>query len=430
MNVPLFREGETMKWMPWAAALGAAATTALVLVTSSPATDQPARAPAKPARNVIFIQGDGMGTAQRDAIRLATVGPRDDLVMDQLPVAGLVHTDPDDPEDTVTDSAAAATAFATGVKSYNGAIGVGPNGERLTTILERAREAGKATGLVTTSQVTDASPAAFAAHVANRAQQSEIARQYLTDSRPDVILGGGEDRWFPPGEPGAYPDDEEAGDVSRSDRGNLVEQAREAGYEYVSDRAGLRRARSGRLLGLFANEEMFNQAPEGEGDVYDPVVPLPEMTRKALDVVSRDRDGFFLFVEEEAIDEMAHENNARLMIKAGQQLDRTVQVALNFAASHPGTLILVAGDHETGGLTIEDEDAEDESGDGLSAEDGPFPVADTDRTMVADWTTGQHTGADTPITAAGRGSRAFDGVIDNTDVHDGTARAFGFDEER
>ena len=104
---------------------------------------------------------------------------------------------------------------------------------------------------------------------------------------------------------------------------------------------------------------------------------------------------------------MAHENNAGLMIKSGAALDKTVGVAVEFARRHPGTLIVVQGDHETGGLTIENPDTADESGEELSKEDGPFPVKGTNLQVFADWTTGQHTGADTPITASGPGSRAL-----------------------
>jgi len=379
------------------------------------------------ARNVIVLQGDGMATAQRDLIRLVTVGNKrgQDLVMNQLDHTGLVHTDPADPEEAVTDSAAAATAFSTGVKTFNGAVGVNPQGNPVRTLLEDARRAGKATGLVTTSQVTDATPAAYGAHVTDRAQQSEIARQFLEGSRPDVILGGGEDYWYPAGNPGAYPDNPPADptEQSKGDRGNLVERAQALGYRYVTTPGELQSARGPKLLGLFANEEMFEHREEGHGDVYDPVVPLPDMAGKALDVLSRDRDGFFVLIEEEGIDEMAHENNAGLMIKAGAALDRTVALAVDFARRHPGTMIVVQGDHETGGLTIENPDPEDESGDELSGEDGPFPVAGTSLQVFADWTTGQHTGADTPITASGPGSKDFDGVIDNTDVHDIIARA-------
>ena len=405
------------------AGVAASAATALVLVVSSPA-DSGGRGAAHErgatARNVIFLHGDGMGMSQRDLVRLATKGQHEDLVMNQLRYAGVVHTDPDDPEEPVTDSAAGATAFASGVRTFNGAVGVDAQGRPVPTLLERARSAGKSTGLVTTAQVTDASPAAFGAHVSDRAEQSEIARQFLARSKPNVILGGGEDRWLPPGIPGVYPDNppKDPTEQSSSDRGDLISRAQQLGYEYVSDRDALRRSRARKLLGLFANEEMFEQRPEGEGDIYEPVVPLDEMTSKALSILSRDRDGFFLFVEEEGIDEFSHQNNAEKTIVTGAALDKAVDVALRFAASHPGTLLLVAGDHETGGLAIENVDAEDESGDEVSAEDGPFPVAGSDLEFTVDWTTDNHTGESTPLTATGPGARGLARVQTNTDVHD------------
>ncbi len=225
---------------------------------------------------------------------------------------------------------------------------------------------------------------------------------------------------MPPGEEGAYEDNppKDPTEQSSSDRGNLIDRAEALGYEYVSDRAGLRRSRARKLLGLFANEEMFEQRPESEGDLYEPVVPLDEMTSKALGIVSRDRDGFFLFVEEEGVDEFAHNNNAEKVIAAGEALDRAVDVALRFAATHPGTLLVVAGDHETGGLAIENIEDDDESGDDLSAEDGPFPLPGTDLEFTVDWTTGSHTGGSTPLTANGPGARALARVQRNTDVHD------------
>src|SRR5919107_754287 len=213
------------------------------------------------ARNVIFIQGDGMGLSQRELIRLATEGQDGQLAMDSLERAGWTYTDSADPDDAVTDSAAGATAFASGVRTYNGAVGVDVDGNPVPTLLERARRAGKATGLVTTAQVTDASPAAFGAHVPDRGDQSEIARQFLEESRPDVILGGGEDWWYPAGDAGQWPDHpaKDPTEGSRGTEGNLVRRARQLGYRYVSDADGLERVRGERILGLFANQEMFQQ---------------------------------------------------------------------------------------------------------------------------------------------------------------------------
>ncbi|MDM8086442.1 alkaline phosphatase [Cellulomonas cellasea] len=380
------------------------------------------------AKNVILIVGDGMSIAARDAIRLATVGQDGQLAMDALRYAGWTYTDSADTEDAVTDSAASATAFSTGVRTYNGAIGVDLDGNPVTTLLEDAKALGKATGLVTTAQVTDATPGSFGAHVPNRSDQSEIARQYIDDSRPDVILGGGEDWWLPVGDVGAYPDNpaDTPPEVSKSTIGNLITRAQETGYTYVSTPEELAATKAKRLLGLFANEEMFQQAPEGEGDVYDPVVPLRDMTQKALDVLSRDRQGFFLLVEEEGIDEMEHNNNAGLTIKAGQALDETVALITEFAAKNRNTLIVVVGDHETGGLAIENVDPDDESTDTgstspdvlQSSEDGPFPIAGSNLQFTIDWTTGSHTGAATPLTAQGPSAELLARAQHSTNVHD------------
>ncbi|WP_273844402.1 alkaline phosphatase [Rubrobacter calidifluminis] len=380
------------------------------------------------ARSVIFVLGDGMGPAHRSAIQLAEVGPYGKLVMDQLPYAGVVGTDSADPETFITDSAAAATAYASGVRTYNGATNVDARGNRLVALARQAKAAGKSIGLVTTSQVTDASPAAFGgASVKNRDEQSEIARQYIEEVGVDVILGGGEDWWYPEGEEGAFPDNppQDPEEHSRSDHGNLVRRARGLGYEYVTDAKQLDSARGPRILGLFANEEMFQQRPEGQGDVYEPMPTLHQMTAKAISVLSRNPRGYFLFVEEEAIDEMSHNNNARLVLKSGGQLDRAVAVARYHAATSGDTLLIVTADHECGGLTVEGPDPGDESGSGISPEDGPFRVADAGYEFFMDWTTTSHTGVDVPLTALGPGARNLTGKLENTDVHDIIARAMG-----
>jgi alkaline phosphatase len=375
------------------------------------------------ARNVILFIGDGMGTSHRDAVHYATVGPGGELAMEAMPYAGMSRTAPDDPEAFVTDSAAGGTAIASGVKTFNGAVGVDADENAVPTVLERARQAGKATGLVTDSQVTDATPASFGAHVPDRSDQSEIARQYLEESEPDVILGGGEDYWYP---------EEDPEEKSEGTEGDLVRQAQEQGYEYVSDAAGLRAATGPKILGLFANQEMFQQNPEGEGDVFEPPVPLTEMTSKAIETLSQDPEGFFLVVEEEAIDEMAHQGNARLTIEAGQRLDEAVEVGKAFAEKEPGTLVVVTADHETASMALEDTnevqsdpDYPNESGEARSAEDGPFPVADSDLQFLVDWTTTNHTAEDVPVTAMGPGGENLVGVYDNTHIHDVMLTALG-----
>ncbi len=377
------------------------------------------------AKNVILMVGDGMGPGQREAIRLGLVGLTGELEMDSMPAVGRVHTNSADPGTFVTDSAAAATAMATGVKTYNGAIGVDINQQPVTTALEVAEELGKSTGLVTTSNVTDATPAAFGSHVLDRDEQSAIARQFLESSRPEVILGGGEDYWYPAGDPGRYPDNpaEDPSEESASTEGNLVSQAEELGYEYVWDLPGLQAADSSMVLGLFANEEMFQYGDDVEPR-YQPTVPLTEMTSKALEILSPADEGFFLLVEEEGIDAFSHVNNAELTIESGIEFDRSVALAKDYAEKDGDTLLIVVGDHQTGGMTIESVDVAepgeepDESGDGPSAEDGPLPVANSDQQFMVDWSTGGHTALDVPLTAMGPGSELLTGVYENTRIFD------------
>ncbi|MEV6910696.1 alkaline phosphatase [Amycolatopsis sp. NPDC051071] len=392
----------------------AAATVLVVLCGGSAAVARTtAEAGAPVARNIIYLQGDGLGLGQRDLLRLALKGKHGDLAMDDLPVTGLVRTSSDDPDEIVTDSAAAATALATGHKTRNGAVGVDVHGRPLETILERAKRAGKSTGLVTTAQVTGASPAAFAAHVPSRDSQSDIAKQYIENSRPDVLLGGGEDWWYPKGNPGLWPD--KPGEESRSPYGNLVERAQRTGYTYVRDGDELRDTRANRILGLFANEDMVDYGPDGVGK-YAPRVPLRQMARKALDTLSKNPRGFFLFLEEEGTDGMSHENNAHGVIDAGRALDATVAEVLRFVRANPDTLVIIGGDHETGGLNIENYDSS-ETGPGHEDQDGPFDVPGSKLRFTVDWTTHDHTGADTPVTAEGPGAARLGGTVENTDVY-------------
>lgn len=409
------------RWgVPLVAAVAAASVTMVISPTMGASATAPSAQARTQAKNVIFINGDGMGAAAREAARLHLAGLDGQLAMDKLTASGQLTTTPHDPKSVVTDSAAAATAWATGEKTYNGAISVDVDGNPLATLGQQAKAAGKSTGLVTTAQVTDASPAAFFANTANRSAQDEIARQYLDVSKPDVILGGGEDWWLPKGTPGAFQDKpaEDPTEGSLGTKGNLINKAKNAGYTYVSSAKQLDKAKGGKLLGLFSNEEMFQQRPEGQGDVYSPVVDLATMTTKALTTLDKNRKGFFLFVEEEGTDEFAHANNGARLLQSMQQLEKTVAVARAYVATHPDTLLVVTGDHETGGLAVEENDPNDESGTAISAEDGPFTIAGSSRTFTLDWTTSGHTSVDVPVTASGPLSDRFSGKHPNTYVHD------------
>jgi alkaline phosphatase len=387
----------------------AAAAVALLPAACSTAPADAAAAGAREemARNVILVLGDGLGQPQRDFLRLALAGPAGELAMDRLEVTGSMSA-----LDGVTDPAAVATALATGMPTVGGAVGVDADAEPLTTVLEHARDAGKATGLVTTAEVTDVTPAAFAAHVTPEPVAPEtvdeapeegsepiavapaIARQYLEETRVDVVLGGGAAQW-----------------------NGLVEQAGGLGYTTVSDAAGLRAAAADRLLGLFADGPMFEPGRPGEGR-YAPAVPLPDMTRAALAALDRREAGFFLVVDEQGIDAMARHGNGALVLEAGRALDGAVQVALDFQAVNPGTLIVVAGTHETGGMDVTLTEAGAPAG-----ADGPFPATDSDRELWVRWTYEGPTEAPVPVTAGGPGAEAFEGNIVNTQIFPGLLQA-------
>jgi alkaline phosphatase len=401
-------------------------TGALLPAATRPQSQSRPTALAAGAKSVILIVGDGMGAAQREAGRLRLLGPDGQLQMDQLTVSGSLTTDSRDPNTYLTDSAAAATAWATGVKTYNGAISVDFQGRPLPILGELAKTSGRSTGLVTSSQVTDATPAAFFAQTASRGLQSEIARQYVRESKPDVILGGGEDWWYPAGTPGAYPDAPavDPSEKSRGTAGNLVDEAKQSGYRYVTTAEQLQATTSGKVLGLFANEEMFEARAEGKGDVYTPVVTPARMALTALNLLGQDPEGFFLVVEEEGIDGFGHQNNGGKVLAAMSRLDDTVAVARTYVAAHPDTLLVVAGDHETGGLTVEGSRNSDESGSG-SIEDGPFPIRGSTKQFYLDWTTTSHTGVALPMSAEGPGASELTGQHPNTFVHGVLAKVLG-----
>ena len=379
-----------------------------------------------------------MGQAHRFAAQLLAAGRNGRLAMDRLPYAGQMATLSADATSFVTDSAAAATAIATGVKTLNGSVSIDLNGQEQMTILELARDSGRAVGLVSTCQITDATPAAFAAHVPHRADQSEVARQYIERTRVDVILGGGAAHWYPFG--AALPHTLMAGMPGRGigSDGDLVALARQLGYEFVTDAAALsanldshQREPAGPLLGLFAAQEFFVQTAEGFGAIYDPPVALADLTSAAIEILAQNRNGFFLMVEESAIDRMAHRNNAPLTLKGVLELDRAVQVALAFTSRVPDTLVIVTADHECGGLAVagsEDQPYAYEPGGGLldtmlAGEDGPFPVADADYGFVVGWATTGHTAAPVPITSTGPGGERLTGSIENTDLFHAMADA-------
>jgi alkaline phosphatase len=300
--------------------------------------EQPAAVP----KNIIIIYGDGAAATQWELGRYTSRALRGkpfaitDVVFKQGALGLLtVHS----ADSFVTDSAAAATAMSTGYKTNNGMAGVRPDGTAARTVMEVAKARGKRIGLVTTAAVHDASPAAFAAHAKSRRDAQTIVDQYLA-LEPDVLLGGGRDYFLPKGTAGG----------KRNDGKDMLAAFGAKGYTVVQDPAALRRASGRRVLGLFADEDLDFELDRDEA--REP--STAEMAAAALRVLSANNaNGFVLFIENENIDTAGHRNDAAALIRALWALDEAAQVALDFQKQAPEeTLIIVTGDHETGGLSV------------------------------------------------------------------------------
>lgn len=349
------------------------------------------------AHAIILFIGDGMGEAHRTAARWSAVGQMGALTMDRMPFVGWAHTHA--ANGAITDSAAAATALATGVKTNNGMIGQAPDGTPLTTILERAQAKGMAVGLVTTVQVSHATPAAFAAHVADRDMMTEIARQML-EARVDVLLGGGENQFVPTDDDGCF------GPGERLDGRNLIDEAALAGYTHVCTATAFTAVPTSttRLLGIFADEAMPR-----------PFSPsLKDMTQKAIDILSQDPDGFFLMVEGGQIDWASHANNATGAISDTIGLDEAIAVAQTYASTVSNSLVIVTADHETGGMSVSL----------VGGEQGPFYMPEGTPFYI-NWESGDHTGADVATTSLGPWSDLLAGSYENTHINEVMCMALG-----
>ncbi len=295
--------------------LAATTTIAYTNLTLTQSTSTP--------RNIILIIGDGMSFSH---IRLAQLA-YGKLALEYFRDTGIAFTDSLTGE--VPDSAATATALATGIRTKNGMIAMVPvDGKDVSvmTLVELAQKLGKSTGIITTTRVTHATPAAFASHVPSRRMEPEIAKQ-LVESGVDVIMGGGL-RYF-----------DEA----------LLEKAREYGYNVVFNRTQLFEVKTGKILGLFSSSHIPYVL---DRDEYEDVPSLVDMVAKAIDVLDDNPNGFFLMVEAGRIDHAAHSNDAASVAAETKELDDVVALVLNYALTHGDTLIVVTADHETGGMAV------------------------------------------------------------------------------
>jgi len=310
----------------------------LALLSGCVTTQQTAAVP----KNIIILFGDGAAATQWELGRYTSQALRGtpfaitDVVFKQGALGVLtVHS----ADSFVTDSAAAATAMSTGYKTNNGMAGMRPDGTRARTVMEAAKAQGKRIGLVTTATVYDASPAAFAAHVKSRREAQTIVDQFY-ELEPDVVLGGGRDYFLPKG----------TGAGRRADGKDMLAAFAAKGYTVVQDPAALRAATGRRVLGLFDDEDL-----DFELDRDAAAQPsIAGMAAAAIRILEKDSpNGFVLFIENENIDTAGHRNDAAALIRALWALDEAAQIALDFQKRAPDeTLVLVTGDHETGGLSV------------------------------------------------------------------------------
>jgi alkaline phosphatase len=236
-----------------------------------------------------------------------------------------------------TDSAAAATALASGCKAKLGALGICADASVPKTAMEIAQERGMRVGLVTNSTVYDASPAAFASHLPNRRDFAAIVKRYL-ELEPEVLLGGGKEQFLPKPQPGSR----------RSDDVDLIAAFVKKGYRYVANKQELEEAQHGKVLGLFSLGDMsfeIDRKQQTEPSIVD-------MTRAAIRLLHDGNSrGFFVFIENENVDSASHQTDIASMIRDYREFDRAVGLAYEFYRKYPReTLILVTSDHETGGL--------------------------------------------------------------------------------
>lgn len=341
----------------------------------------------EPVRNVILLVGDGTGIAQRTLTRIVMGGANNPLPSELMWEVGLANTH--SANALVTDSAAAATQLATGHWTNNGMRSVTPEGERVKTILELARELGKATGLVATSEITHATPAAFAAHETDRGDQTDVA-VWMLKNRVDVLIGGGRSQFLPRSELG-----------SRTDGRNILSEFEFAGWKVFDNMESVKKDSSPRILALISKAQLAYA--EYRGDT------LADMTEEALKRLAQKPNGFFLMVEGSQIDWACHDNIGRRMVHEAMEFEDAVDVALDYARKRDDTLVIVVADHETGGLAIT----------------GGSP----DSTSVEiRWIGTDHTGTPVAVYSYGPSSHLLGGHMYLADIPVIIARSWGVDD--
>lgn len=321
----------------------------------------------KKVKNVILMIGDGMGLEQISAAWVCNGGK---LNLDNFSKVGIQRTY--SANKLVTDSAAAGTALSTGHKTNNGMVAMSADTVAVKTLAEEAMEKGKRAGAAVTCRVNDATPAVFFSHTATRKNQEDIVEQ-MANSGVYFLSGGGTKFWR-----------------DREDGKDITEVVKAKGYSYVETKEDLMAVQNGPVVALMDSYEL--KPSLDRGDI------LPASVAKALDLLDN-RKGFFLMVEGSMIDDGGHDNKAGHTMEEIFDFDKTIGLVLEWAAKDGETLVIVTGDHATGGMTLLSGDIDDK------------------RIRVNFSTTG-HNGIALPVFAWGPHSEDFVGIYENTELSD------------
>jgi alkaline phosphatase len=398
------------------------------------------------AKNIIVMVPDGMGISNVTAARIFKNGPDGGpLALETLSEIGYQRTQAKD--STVTDSAAAASAWACGEKFNNNEVcchdndrnGICDDGGLPETILEMAKRKGKGTGLVATSTITHATPAVWASHVHHRNCETEIARQYIDVTGVDILLGGGfgSNRIVFEEDGSVKTDEFNCSRYAGQDKDEIMASAQSQGYAYVNTKSEMYTAVSlkhSKILGLFAQEGKTPETFRVDPSLYpwpqeEPT--LSEMTIAALDVLEENKKGFFLMIEGSQIDWANHANantfpinpsdpaaihTQALKQQIGETLafDDAVKAVLNWMDQNPSrgneTLLIIVPDHDCGGFAI----------------NGPKGKLSRAGELVEDgWTSNEHTAEDTVVWSQGPNSQKLGKAIDNTVIFSVMKEALG-----
>ena len=347
-------------------------------------------------KNLILMIGDGMGAQQVGLLEeYARRAPQNEAGVSSL--TGLqkfadngrmglsLNAPMGDNPSLVVDSACSATQLATGMGSISEAVGLDDKGNKVETILEKAKAMGKATGLISDTRLTHATPAAFAAHQPHRSFENAIADDLL-DVGVDVMLGGGSRHWAPKvedfdalaAELNAPTHVIKKSKRSADDR-DLFTEAKVAGYTLAFDKTQMAAA-NGKLIGLFDDSAMndgieYTNCKNGTvSDKCSDEPSLVEMTKKALDILSQDEDGFFLMIEGGQIDWAGHVNDTGWLLHEMLKFDEAVQAVYDWVKDREDTLVVITADHETGGFGFayhkhEIPEGQQLDGDGMKGEE-------------------------------------------------------------